>query len=328
MGFDKSFVVDALGHSGGIWCLWDSSVWSVDVLEHDRQYIHLKVSGNNWSPWLFTAVYGSAQKVTRRALWNSLETYASNVNLPWCLLGDFNAMLHNHEKPGGTINNNQSAYKEFQECISTCGLVDLGYSGWPFTWKKGNLAKRLDRGLSNLEWQIAFPGAYVKHLPMLKSDHSPICLQLHIAMTQNRGRRPFCFHAAWITHPDFGNVVDTSWNVKNSWDEGILDFKNKIKEWNSSVFGNIFKRKHRILRRLQGIATSLGYSQDSFLEKLQKDLWLECENILIQEEILWFQKARCKWIKFGDRNTKFFHGSTMIRRRRNKITSLQNDNGD
>ncbi|RYR67777.1 hypothetical protein Ahy_A03g014198 [Arachis hypogaea] len=29
-----------------------------------------------------------------------------------------------------------------------------------------------------------------------------------------------------------------------------------------------------------------------------------------------------------DRNTKFFHGSTMIRRRRNKITSLQNDNRD
>ncbi|RYQ95819.1 hypothetical protein Ahy_B08g091198 [Arachis hypogaea] len=57
---------------------------------------------------------------------------------------------------------------------------------------------------------------------------------------------------AWITHPDFGKFVDASWNVKNSWDEGISNFKNKIKEWNSSVFGNVFKQKHRILRRLQG----------------------------------------------------------------------------
>ncbi|XP_016168765.1 uncharacterized protein LOC107611342 [Arachis ipaensis] len=39
---------------------------------------------------------------------------------------------------------------------------------------------------------------------------------------------------AWITHPDFGKFVDASWNVKNSWDEGISNFKNKIKEWNSS----------------------------------------------------------------------------------------------
>ncbi|RYR09487.1 hypothetical protein Ahy_B05g077838 [Arachis hypogaea] len=37
MGFDKSFVVDAVSHAGGIWCLWDSSVSRVDVLEHDRQ---------------------------------------------------------------------------------------------------------------------------------------------------------------------------------------------------------------------------------------------------------------------------------------------------
>ncbi|XP_057746431.1 uncharacterized protein LOC130965690 [Arachis stenosperma] len=174
IGFDKSFVVDAMGHSGGIWCLWDSSVWNVDVLDHDRQYVHLQVSGKNSISWLLIAVYGSPQRVTRRALWNSLEGYARNVNLPWCLLGDFNAMLHDYKKHGGTMNNNQSACREFQECISNSGLVDLGYSGWPFTWKIRNHAERLDRGLSNLEWQISFPEAYVKHLPMLKSDHSPI----------------------------------------------------------------------------------------------------------------------------------------------------------
>ncbi|RYR05834.1 hypothetical protein Ahy_B06g085655 [Arachis hypogaea] len=118
------------------------------------------LSGKNSSPWLLTVVYGSPQRVTRRALWSSIESYARNVNLPWCLLGDFNAMLHNHEKRGGSSVNNQSACKEFQNCVSTCGLVDLGYSGWPFTWKRGDLAERLDRGLSNLEWQIAFPEAY------------------------------------------------------------------------------------------------------------------------------------------------------------------------
>ncbi|RYR16350.1 hypothetical protein Ahy_B04g073348 [Arachis hypogaea] len=169
MGFDKAFVVDAVGHAGGIWCLWDSAVWRVDILNHDRQFIHLKISdaSSNSTPWLITAVYGSPQRITRRTLWATIKAYASSVNLPWCLLGDFNAMLHDHEKRGGARYNHQSACKEFQECVSTSGLIDLGYSGWPFTWKRGTLAERLDRGFSNVDWQIAFPEACVKHLPML-----------------------------------------------------------------------------------------------------------------------------------------------------------------
>ncbi|XP_016204864.1 uncharacterized protein LOC107645364 [Arachis ipaensis] len=174
--FDKSFVVDAVGHAGEIWCLWDSSVWSVDVLEHDKQYVHLKVSGNNSTPWLITAVYGSPQRVTRRTLWQAVKSYAASINLPWCLLGDFNAMFNNHEKSGGTLRNGHGACKEFQECVSTCGLVDLGFAGWPYTWKRGNLAESV----------------------------------------QNKGRRSFRFLAAWITHPDFGNAVDASWNVQGS----------------------------------------------------------------------------------------------------------------
>ncbi|XP_057744587.1 uncharacterized protein LOC130962384 [Arachis stenosperma] len=147
-------------------------------------------------------------------------------------------------------------------------------------------------------------------------------------MDHNRGRRPFHFLAAWLTHPDFGNVVNNSWNIQTSWTEGLSTFKDHIKDWNRSMFGNIFKRKQKILRRLQGITSSLIYNSNPFLDKLQQDLWREYEDILIQEEILWFQKSRCKWIEFGDRNTKFFHGSTMIRRRRNKIVSLQDDNGN
>ncbi|RYR35538.1 hypothetical protein Ahy_A10g050689 [Arachis hypogaea] len=140
-------------------------------------------------------------------LCQSLKLYVANVNLPWCLVGDFNAMLHNHKKSGGALSNNHCACKEFQECVAACGLIDLGFAGWPYTWKRGNLVERLDRDLSNLEWQLAFPEAIVKHMPMLKSDHSPICLQLSPVSEQNRGRRPFCFLAALIMHPDFGNAV-------------------------------------------------------------------------------------------------------------------------
>ncbi|KAL4293818.1 hypothetical protein AHAS_Ahas18G0166100 [Arachis hypogaea] len=120
-----------------------------------------------------------------RGKWMSLST-----------TGDFNAILHDHERRGGSVSNNPGAYLEFQSCVADCRLLDLGFMGWPFTWKRGNLVERLDRGLSNLNWQITFLEAVVKHLPNLNSDHSPICLQHTMAPTHNRNRRPFRFVAA------------------------------------------------------------------------------------------------------------------------------------
>jgi hypothetical protein len=37
--------------------------------------------------------------------------------------------------------------------------------------------------------------------------------------------------------------------------------------------------------------------------------------------------SREKWVHEGDRNTKFFHLTTMVRRRRNKIDGLFDVNG-
>jgi hypothetical protein len=46
-----------------------------------------------------------------------------------------------------------------------------------------------------------------------------------------------------------------------------------------------------------------------------------------QEELYWGQRARVKWLNWGDRNTKFFHASTIQRRDRNKLSRIKDDNG-
>lgn len=56
-------------------------------------------------------------------------------------------------------------------------------------------------------------------------------------------------------------------------------------------------------------------------------VWLDYEKVLYQEELVWFQKSRSKWLYFGDRNTRFFHGVTAIRRRRNSYDMLQDNDG-
>ena len=47
-----------------------------------------------------------------------------------------------------------------------------------------------------------------------------------------------------------------------------------------------------------------------------------------QEEILWRQKSCIRWLKEGERNTKFFHRSTIQRRMHNNIPFIKNTEGE
>jgi len=64
------------------------------------------------------------------------------------------------------------------------------------------------------------------------------------------------------------------------------------------------------------------------LDSLEKDLQGQLEITLYQEECLWFQKSRSQWITDGDRNDKYYHSKTIIRRRKNKILFLRNGTGN
>ena len=80
--------------------------------------------------------------------------------------------------------------------------------------------------------------------------------------------------------------------------------------------------------RLEGISQKLSFQQNAFMGKLHKELWKELEAILIQEEIYWKQMSRCNWINYGDRNTTYFPNLATVRKRRNKILMLKDDQGN
>ncbi|KAH1082082.1 hypothetical protein J1N35_021843 [Gossypium stocksii] len=64
------------------------------------------------------------------------------------------------------------------------------------------------------------------------------------------------------------------------------------------------------------------------LQERELQLRLEIEEILYLEELLWFQKSRSNWLSHGNRNTGYFHGCTLARRRRNKIKGLKVENDE
>ncbi|OMO67876.1 reverse transcriptase [Corchorus capsularis] len=61
----------------------------------------------------------------------------------------------------------------------------------------------------------------------------------------------------------------------------------------------------------------------SLLKQCERDL-----NLLYkQEETLWWQRSRSLWLRDGDKNTKYFHSTATLRKRRSCINSITDDAG-
>lgn len=210
------------------------------------------------------------------------------------------------------------------------GLTDLGFIGSKYTWIRGNkdatfTGARLDRALCNTEWLSCFPQTSVTHLARIASDYAPILVN-----TNERAPRThatfFKFQAAWARHPDFNNCMQDMWSSDNSFLESIAKTKVNLKTWNMQVFDNIERRKKRLIARIGRIQKRLDEAPNTGLIKLVKKLCSNMEETLYQEELGWFQKSREEWIHSGDRNTRFYHAAMMVRRAKQKIHKLKDEN--
>ncbi|XP_061359052.1 uncharacterized protein LOC133303192 [Gastrolobium bilobum] len=140
--------------------------------------------------------------------------------------------------------------------------------------------------------------------------------------------RSFKFLAAWLTDNRFTELVRRSFEGKVNWLDAMDQFEADVRVWHQGVFKEHNKKKNRLYSRLNGL-DSFRYGRfDHNTELLQKDLWRELQAILVREELMWFQRSRNQWLKFGDKNSKFFHASAVARRRHNRIVALKDDQGN
>lgn len=138
---------------------------------------------------------------------------------------------------------------------------------------------------------------------------------------------PFRFLAAWLTYQDFDNFVGANWDHNVSYIQAAKDITTNESPQNLNIFGNILQRKRSLLARIGGIQKALETQATNGLRRLELKLKRDLEEVLTQEELLWYQKSRKDWIIHGDRNTTFFYQKTITRRRRNRIEAITNDAG-
>ncbi|KAL4650210.1 hypothetical protein ACB092_01G070400 [Castanea dentata] len=127
------------------------------------------------------------------------------ASLPWVCLGDYNEILHSEEKQGGT-SKPLAPMLTFKETLLHCGLEDLGYHRYPFTWRNGR------PGEAFIERH--FPSAKVSHLQVAYSDHDPILLDTQCCAQHARARckRLYRFKEQWAAHQGCEEVIREVWN--------------------------------------------------------------------------------------------------------------------
>lgn len=132
---------------------------------------------------------------------------------------------------------------------------------------------------------------------------------------------------AWTTHFIIEWPDRREMGLQRRLGSGLSKMAAVFREWNISVFGNLAQRWKALLARLEGVQKAIERRGNPCLYNLENKLSEEYSITLRQGELYWLQKARSKWLSLGDRNTSYFHASTVIRRKRNSVGALQGEDG-
>jgi hypothetical protein len=130
-------------------------------------------------------------------------------------------------------------------------------------------------------------------------------------------------------------VVQQSWNEPCNFTNHftIIDCKLKrlakcIATWAKNYIGDIRRQMlvgQEIILRLDTAQESRQLSVDE--KELRSSLKAREVGLAAINRIKARQRARIKWLKLGDANTKYFHSRATHRKQKIRIQSLQSDNG-
>ena len=225
----------------------------------------------------------------------------------------------------------------FRDALDVCGLKDLGFNGFPFTWcnrRPGyqNTWIRLDRGVATIDWILRFPTSRIHHLDAFHSDHKPIIL---ISDSEDkrfyRKGRPFRFEAMWLKDKTCEEVIKEPWSgclglaplrmvpIK------LTTCQDNLLRWNREVFGHVRLTLAKKLKELtKAEEADLYRSNPAHIYQLRDEI----QVLKNREEAMWQQRSHIDWLKGGDQNSRYFHCRSNQRNKRDFILGFEDDNGE
>uniref|UniRef100_A0A803QHJ4 Reverse transcriptase domain-containing protein n=1 Tax=Cannabis sativa TaxID=3483 RepID=A0A803QHJ4_CANSA len=318
------------GQSGGLGMCWMKGVMC-NVQSSSKYLISVEITSDPPGiPWLLWGLYGPPHCVDKEQFWVQVGDCVLNAQSPILLLGDMNGTLSDSECFNYRGNTSRYAF-DFRRMVHRVGLIDLGFQGPRFTWAKGGSNSngnggmkraRLDRGLASPDWRILFPNAIINHLAATESDHRPLLMDT-MGGIKSKGRQ-FKYENMWARDPRSFWVVREAWQARRhvnpmlNFHKKVIATCKKLQTWNKTQFRLL---SHQIQQAKLNLEEAESKNPDNFeeIDKAKNHL----SEALLREEIHWKQKSRVQWLQEGDRCSKFFMASTIIRRRRNYIQCIK-----
>ncbi|XP_062080411.1 uncharacterized protein LOC133785171 [Humulus lupulus] len=198
--------------------IWQSKFVKVQILGEDTQFVHCKIRvSGHVTEFFLTAVYGSNSILDRKILWDKLAGLGY-LNLPWIVLGDFNAMFSYQDRNGGRPITAKEVY-DAQNWLSLGQLDEFRCAGSSYTWSNKHeigdrIYSKLDRVFTNEKWLYLFPNIEGICKWDSISDHSYCVIKNQVI--GNIGIKLFRFFDCWMFHSMFKDVVLNSWNKVTS----------------------------------------------------------------------------------------------------------------
>ncbi|KHN34609.1 hypothetical protein glysoja_011162, partial [Glycine soja] len=205
--------VPSISAAGGLLCIWDNDSFVVDRRVVDRGYILLEGTWMKENKRVcITNVYAPCDLQGKREQWDEIKLLRSSLqDGPWCVVGDFNSIRHQHERISSSQSvGNFTSTSEFNSWISDMALEEVRSVGRNFTWYRpnGTVMSRLDRFLLSDEWLSQWPDSTQFVLDRDFSDHCPILLR---SRTIDWGPKPFKIMDWWLKDKDFQKMVSHRW---------------------------------------------------------------------------------------------------------------------
>jgi hypothetical protein len=164
------------------------------------------------------------------------------------------------------------------------------------------------------------------------SDHRPIIAELNMEAaprTDYPSTSTFWFEAAWLQEEDCAQIVKEAWNSAFDFEgarvsDALAKVGRNLWQWDKEVLGALKKRikvaKKELERCRRESISQEGVNREQMLR-------FKLNRLEDQHNLYWQQRAHANWLKFGDRNTTYFHAFASERKRTNVIKKLKREGG-